>query len=267
MKKFLLSLIFILSAATVSADENLPFKKYTKPNTQGDNRIRINAVTQAAREYGAQGGLAWRSKMLNKATLAHHDNLDRIFRFDQLMLANNVVPPVLVQSNYSVNVNDPSTIRLASHTYQIVSNARFTTGVISWRDYLLLHFSSPETPNEILLPRTTEEVTAWNNGIHQGWIQGERQADSIYQNNLARLRRDFNGMSLYHTLLAQHIVSPPFVSRTPLGITGNANQLRINDQVLRIAAVSQLNPHANTWNPALLSNRPHQKKKIHPSGY
>ncbi len=71
-------------------------------------------------------------------------------------------------------------------------------------------------------------------------------------------------MILYRKLLAQNIVSPPFVSRADLGITGGGDRLRINDQVLRITAVSELKPNSKVWKARLYSLQGKQitKKRI-----
>lgn len=101
------------------------------------------------------------------------------------------------------------------------------------------------------MPKNKEEAAAWNCFIHIGWQQGIELANQIFAANLARLKRDYNGMILYRSLLAQNMVTAPFVSKTELGVTGDANEMRINDRVLRIAAVSQLNTNPDTWKPAI----------------
>ena len=66
-----------------------------------------------------------------------------------------------------------------------------------------------------------------------------------------RLKRDYTGMVLYRTLLAQNMISSPAVSKADLGVTGDANSLRINDQIMRITADSTLNPDSKLWQPVL----------------
>ena len=65
------------------------------------------------------------------------------------------------------------------------------------------------------------------------------------------MTRDMIGMILYRKLLAENMVSPPFVAKAQLGVTGDATQLRINDQVLRITAQSELQPDSKQWMPIL----------------
>ena len=73
----------------------------------------------------------------------------------------------------------------------------------------------------------------------------------IFTANLNHLKRDMIGIILYRKLLAEHIVSAPFVAKAKLGVTGNATQLRINDEILRITAQSQLQPNPMKWRPII----------------
>ena len=58
-------------------------------------------------------------------------------------------------------------------------------------------------------------------------------------------------MILYRKLLAMNIVSPPYVSHTDLGVTGDGHEIHIDDKVLRITALPQLNINSNEWKAAL----------------
>ena len=58
-------------------------------------------------------------------------------------------------------------------------------------------------------------------------------------------------MVLYRRLLAQGMITSPQVAKAELGVTGNANQIRINDEVMRITAHSALQPNSNKWKPIL----------------
>ncbi len=87
--------------------------------------------------------------------------------------------------------------------------------------------------------------------IDIGWKEGTAQADPNYTQNFARLKQDYSGMVLYRKLLAQNIVSPPYVAKTDLGVTGGKNNLRIHDQVLRITAMPALQPNSKMWKAAI----------------
>lgn len=215
------------------------------------NNIRQQALQETAMSIGAQSGLAYRAKQINAMTQQNSASLDRIFNFNLMMLPHNVLPPVLEQGNSSLNLDDDQTIRISDRTYQIVSQARFVTTPPNWRDYLWLTYTVPEVPYGTLLPQNCNERKIWRTYAAIGWQQGIDQANEIYATNLARLKRDFTGMILYRVLLIQGMVSPPYVARTELGVTGSCSDMRINDQVLRITALPCLQTNSKLWRPAI----------------
>jgi defect in organelle trafficking protein DotC len=44
-----------------------------------------------------------------------------------------------------------------------------------------------------------------------------------------------------------NMVSPPYVSNTELGVTGDGAEIHIDDRVLRITALPALNTNSNEW--------------------
>lgn len=215
------------------------------------NAIRYEGIQQAALSLGARGGLAWQARNINLALNAESIFLDQIFDFNQLLLNHNVLPPVLVESNDNLNLANSVTLRINAKTYRIIKAARFVTAPPNWREYLWMRFKRPTLTDRSLLPQTRAEAKVWNHYFRLGWINGCQQANNIFTVNLNRLKRDVIGIILYRKLYVQHMVSAPFVASAQLGITGNATQLRIDDQVMRITAQSQLQPNAKKWRPVI----------------
>ncbi len=228
--------------------ENMSADTTTASESSQIGQIRIKALEDTALSLGAQGGLAWASQQINKRTDKDKWYLESIYNFNGMMLSHGVLPPVLTEANNSLNLADSSTIRIADKTYQIVQQARFATTPPNWREYIWLPFNKPELPNKVLLPRTSEERAVWSKNIRIGWQKGIEQAYSIFQQNLARLKRDYNGMILYRKLLQEKMVSAPYVSKTELGVTGDGTDMRINDQVLRITEMPKLQTDSSGWN-------------------
>lgn len=216
-------------------------------NATGLSQLRVRSLQDSAMSIGAQGGLAWASERMNQQMQKDQKYLDTIFNFSAMTLSHGVMPPVLEEGDYSLNLDDPNTIRVADRTYRIVQQARFATTPPNWREYLLLNYPKPELPDRTLLPKSAEERSIWRKGIHAGWEKGIEQAYSIFRQNLARLKRDFRGMALYRKLLQEKMISQPFVARTELGITGDGNDMRINDQVLRIVELPKLQTNGKHW--------------------
>lgn len=209
--------------------------------------MRLKSLQDSAMSIGAQGGLAAASSEINARMQVDAKYLDSIFNFSAMMLSHGVIPPVLEQGDNSLNLADPNTIRVADRTYQIVQQARFATTPPNWREYLWQSYAKPELPDKTLLPRTWEEQKVWQKAVRVGWDKGVEQAYTIFQQNLARLKRDYRGMILYRKLLQEKMISPPFVARTELGITGTGSDMRINDQVLRIVELPQLQTNGKRW--------------------
>jgi len=255
----MLSLNLFLAGCAPKLDDNAVLGK--KPSLESLQRLQSgnatqphktsNLRTQALRDtalsLGARGGLAWRADQINQLLTKQESYLNRIFRFHSLMLDKNVLPPVLIEARNTLNLSGNDSIRIAERNYHILKQARFVTGAPSWRDYLWLHYTPPEKPNRTLLPRNTSERMMWREFIEEGWQAGLQQADIIYQENLGRLKRDFEGMIRYRSLLAKNMVSPPFVASMDMGVTGGGDNLTVHDRVLRITSFPALQAESTEW--------------------
>jgi defect-in-organelle-trafficking protein DotC len=215
------------------------------------NPIRLQALQETALSLGARGALAWRSLQINNTLQDEASYLDRVFNFNELLINGDVLPPVITEADDSLNLSSDTAIRAASKIYRIVTPARFATTAPSWRTYLWMDFQKPTLPDRTLLPVNAAEVNVWNAFLKQGWKEGLAQANEIFSQNLSLLKRDYSGMVLYRQLLAQHMVSIPFVAHAEMGVTGDANEIRVNDQISRITAPSQLQPDSNDWTPVI----------------
>jgi defect-in-organelle-trafficking protein DotC len=212
-----------------------------------NSQIRYKALEEIAMGIGAQGGLASASQGIDNNLTKDKNQLDSLFNFNGMMLSHGVIPPVLVQGDNSLNLADSDTIRIADKTYKIVKQARFVTTPPTWREYLWQSFDKPELPNKTLLPTNPEERRIWRRAIKLGWERGTQQAYNIFSQNLAMLKRDFQGMILYRRLLEEHMISPPYVAKTEFGVTGNGDELRVNDEMLRITEHPQLQTNSKRW--------------------
>ncbi len=220
----------------------------------GVGHIRRQALEDTALSLGAQGGLAWAADEIDGRLEKDRWQLETIYNFNGMLLPHAVMPPVLVESNNNANLADPDTLRVSDKTYEIVKQARFVTTPPNWREYIWLHYSKPALPDRVLLPRTNAERKLWRDAVSRGWQKGIEQAYSIFQQNLARLKRDYSGMILYRKLLQEHMVSAPYVSHTDLGVTGDGANMHINDQVLRITVLPKLQTDSNSWHAIVVKH-------------
>lgn len=215
------------------------------------SRIRQTALREIALSLGAQAGLAWRADKINQELAKQARNLDTIYDFNSLVLEHNILPPVLLEGRNTLNLADAQNIRVSDRTYKVSKQAHFITAAPNWRQYLWMDYKKPEFPNQTLLPKTKQERTLWCLMVARGWRNGLDQANTILEESIARIKEDYTGMILYRKLLAMNMVSPPYVSNTDLGVTGDSSEIHIDDRVLRITALPGLNVNSNEWRAAV----------------
>jgi defect-in-organelle-trafficking protein DotC len=211
------------------------------------NMVRLNGLRETALSVGARGGLAERANEINNMLSDNSWVLNRVFKFYGLVLDDNVLPPVLITGKNPMTLASKDVIRISDQHYEIIQQAKFITAPPSWRDYLWMNYSKPDIPDNSLLPRNKYEREIWKKDVDEGWAAGRKQADVIFNENLNKLTRDFNGMVLYRTLLAKNMVSAPYVATMNMGITGDHSDLAINDRVLRITSFPQFQFNGNSW--------------------
>lgn len=226
--------------------------------------IRHACLRDTALCVGARAGLASRAAEINKELLKEGSSLSRIFNFYAMMLDNNVMPPVLIEGRTSLTQTEDESLRIADRTYILYSQAYFITAPPTWQDYLLFHCEIPEIPDRSLLPKSEIEKRVWDRYIDDGWMAGRAQANAIFLENLGRLKRDYQGMILYRTLLAQNMVTPPFVAKLDLGITGNDHELTIHDRILRITAQPVFQLDSRKWEAEMIVNKQKPHYRLNP---
>lgn len=226
-------------------------QKSTAKSKAKTSRIREMGLKEIALSLGAQSGLAWRAKVIDDQLVKQTRNLDAIYDFNALVLEHNVLPPVLLEGRNTLNLADTQTIRVSDRTYKVSKQAHFITTPPGWREYLWMDYQKPAYPHPSLLPKDKEERKIWSCYVEKGWEQGVEQANTILEESIARIKEDFTGMILYRKLLAMNMVSPPYVSNTELGVTGDGDEIHIDDRVLRITALPALNINSNEWRAAV----------------
>ena len=225
-----------------------------------DLTIRQKAMLDAAKNLGIQSGLYWASQAIDDQESALKNKLNMIYNFSSLMLNDYVVPPVITQENNLVNISD-NVIRFGSQRYRIIKNAYFSTSAPNWRSYLYMDYPQPDVPDKSLLPQTKDEKKQWDDAVTKGWHLGIHQARVIFQSNLNELTQDYAGMVLFHQLLLQHMVSLPYVQKQNHGITGDKNNLVINDHSWQIKADPQFEKAFKLWAPLMKAKQQSEDTK------
>lgn len=232
------------------------------PKAVAERDLRSRAMKEAANSYGARSGLL-RGNYENQTTLEKLvGTYDAAFNFTPLMLVDTqpvekggdgrprqIRPPVIVESRSAFNQLDPRMIRERDAVYKIESNVQFVPAPPNWRTYLFRSIGETVAalPHFSLMPRTAEEKARWDGWVSEGWKAGHSQSKAILESDLNRLIRDFDGMVLYHELVQQQVLSLPFVAARNDGVTGDDNNLNVNDVTLRITVIPAFQRKSANW--------------------
>ena len=212
----------------------------TKPKDRVKT-LRARMLTEAAGTVAFQKGVRRTYADLLAACHKRALALDRIFGFQALLLQGRVLPPVLRWIDAATTLESPDTARSVEAAYRIEQPARLVSRAPSWRDYLEQEFEAFE-PGKELLPRTSEEVALWQEGVRRGWAEGCEQGRQLFALNLARLVADFRGMLRFNELAQQGMISLPGLSKGKLGIRVGNRSLHMNETVFRITVPAAFLP-------------------------
>ena len=221
-----------------------------------EDKLRLPAMRDTALAYGARGGLSFASWQINKMLQGRSNHLDEIYNFNRLLIrgpnGSTVLPPVISEARNAYEVNDlGKSIRVADQVFEIIEQSRFSPTAPLWHTYLIRDYSSPKEPNGLILPKNKAEQEYWSKYIQEGWNAGVKQANEIFQADLNRLDRDYQGMIRYTALLSEGKVSAPIISKGDLGVTGDGENMRVNDSSIRIMKDPELITDYNQWSPTI----------------
>lgn len=225
--------------------------------------LRARAMREAAQSYGARSGLLFRTKQIRVDIDRAAKSNDVIYNFGPLMLVDqlpdeagvmrsrDVLPPVIVKEDVSFKQDSDTIIQKGGTNYHIFSQAKFLPIPPTWRSYLYRNVGEQTVakPPSSLLPRSPGEQARYQQWISEGWSAGISQADSIYDSDMNRLDRDFNGMVLYYELVAQNMVTLPYIATSNSGVSGDATHLNLNNVTLRITIMPEFRHDSSKWTP------------------
>lgn len=221
--------------------------KEVKSKENSVSIIRAEALRSAAIAFGLQAAFAKKSSEINDQLNRNSSIYDKMFNFGKLQIENGLLPPVISEGINSYNQPNANEVRASDKLYRIEFPARIVNVPPTWREYLLIPFSNPETPDKSLLPVNSEEREIWDEYAVKGWEEGIVQASDVFDANIGRLKRDFEGMIRYKKLYEQGLVTKPEIARSELGITGGGDEMAIGDRLIQLTEKSKLNPNSKKW--------------------
>ena len=212
---------------------------------------RQRAMRHAALSYGARAGLARRSWEIAALLEGQGEHLDRIYGFRDLLLSREgftVLPPVVAETRGAFRLGrDRSRAATAERVVRIVAPGRLVSAAPGWRDYLMRSWPPAAAPAAVLFPRGAEEDDRWRGWLEEGWARGVALAEDIFQADLDRLGRDFEGVVLWRRLHLAGMATAPAVSVVRRGVSGGGDLLRIGEAEAELGVPARLVPDSRRW--------------------
>lgn len=215
------------------------------------SNLRPDAIREAAHTLGLQAGVKHRYDQILDRIQEREAAIETIFDFRTLLLHNgSVLPPVIAEGRDGFKLQADDLASTVDVTYRILQPARFVSATPHWRDYLWQQFAVVDNVSPAVLPKTSDEREIWKAAAQKGWDAGIGHADRVFQSNLNRLVRDFQGMLRFNALVAQGMISMPMVGKGELGVQVGDQILDVNQRVFRITVPAKFQG-VEEWKPII----------------
>lgn len=215
-----------------------------------DERRRA-AMRDAAISFAMQSGLVRRYFELHQILARYARQLDRVYRFDRLLIANegfSVAPPVVVETTRAFRLAEGGQ-RAASarRVLRIEEPARVVSGSPGWRSYFERAWETPRVPSAVLFPRDGEEAALWAHWVQESWADGVTLAEDAFLADLDRLNRDFQGLVTWRILETQRMASAPEIEVVSRPVVGGGKEMLVDEKQIAITVDGRLNPLHGDW--------------------
>lgn len=222
-----------------------------RDGTAEADAARQSALRQSAKSLGMRAGF-------NRGIYCHQldlgrlaGQLDRQYDFVKLLYdagsGQYWEPGIIVEHGPEfISSEDQRKVATTSSRSVIKSRELLVRTARNWRDYLIVDIEplAPEHPKNRPASKDRDQWEAW---VNEGWQSGLQQAADTMNHLWSELDQDFLGMLAFRRYAAEQKLMLPRVVVTNRGVTGNDNEVRIDDTEVEIKRPSGLNPNPAKW--------------------
>lgn len=224
-------------------------------------KLRSEALKEAAQSYGSQMGYARRSWEILGRLEARSRDLSQVFDFNRVVSsapvkAGVILPPVVSRSFDAFTTDaDGREASVADEYLTIVRPGRISAHAPTWRDYLIFAAPSPEEPARSLMPSGSQELKMFKGWFEDGFDAGIELADAEFEQRIARLKQDYQGMLQYRRLVAMGMMDRIVLADADFGVTEDNGQMRIGSSTVRIVSDASFQSDPTRWKVRSVSER------------
>lgn len=247
---FISSMTYANDDASLNALLNFKETRAVKVNEQDVERLKI--LRAKAHTLGIQSGAYYASNkiMTNLESISH--KLDTVYDFGRIGIAKPykgayIINPVVAETDTSIMLSpDSRSFIVRDQTFLIAKEPFLALAPPSWRTYVTFSAEKPQVPNDLIKPKTPEEISAWKKEMLAGYEVGIRQVEQVTALRFARLTRDIVGMMRFELLKQRNIISDIRIADAYYPVSGGGNRMNVNESRVSIELNPQLN--SNRWN-------------------
>ncbi len=219
--------------------------------------VRESALRESATVFGAREGLRVQSCAIRAEIEKTSADLDKRFRFGNLMMGRGILPPVISEARNSVAL-ERNVMVVANIGYHLDEDAQIVDVPPTWRDWLYVGLSTDDCArgpvdvpvHDQLKPQGPAEEAFYRSVLARSYEMGTTQARDVLKDNIARLDRTYQGMRRYFELYQRNLVSAPVIATsTDIFNNDDPNTLLLGRTVIRITVQAGFVPRPSEWRP------------------
>lgn len=272
-KKTCVPVIFLVASVSVSAQEikSSLYERLRSPSPSVTAKaiaevvpLRADMLRDAAMALGVRAGMSAKSKKYFADIESRKIELDRQYRFSYVLTDSGVfVPPVIVEAKDSLAGN-AETLRITKSIFKVLRRGRLQPYPPTWRDYLYvgLNVVDPEEPSEAVRPKGENELLLWRTSFDKGYASGESAADVIYEQNVARLDRDYMGMYRYTALKNDGLMTAEVITASHAAAKENSPaDMSVDETTYRLSRQPEFKADPTSWIKAAKTKKAESESK------
>lgn len=224
-------LLFLMLFTTSSwAESNLlkDLIEFSEKNVV-ENTAKASSLREVGMVMGARLGFSERAVEIRNEARETLSELSRVVNFSRFIDRDGWMPPVVEYVSSSFDT-DGTEANSSGERFKIVKPAHFVMAPPTVSDYLFVGL--PDAIEQLdplpssLHPSNDAERKIWRDAVVEGYKNGRDSADTILEENIRKLKRDYLGMMIYQSLLHRGMITRPMVAKaeqdaeiTPIQIT------------------------------------------------
>lgn len=185
-------------------------------------------------QVGMYFGFQHQVKAINERLDSRSETLDEMYNFRNVLIKDNMLPPVVIRANQLFEKIDENTFHESSIIYRMRKPSMLSYNSPTWRDYIYLDPTQVQKPilPPGLKPKNKQEKNAWRSAVEKGINKGKGHALEVYELMLAELNEDYRGMVLAHHLYELNMLNMGDVNIKNKGTIVTEKEINVNDRII-----------------------------------